>query len=389
MKRLTLLAVFILTVLITNAQKPVNPYAETDKKVALIPQTATTSEAIGNYIKANFESEQDRARAAYVWIANHIDYDADNMYAVNFYETDADRVKKVLATGKGICAHYAALYQDICRNAGLKSYIIDGYTKQGTTRADIPHAWCAVQIDNTWYLTDPTWGAGYLNGGKYQRKLNNEYFKVSPTIFIKTHMPFDYLWQFMNNPITPQEFYDGKIAGKGEHFSYTDSIAAYDALDSVKQMEAVVRRIEKSGMSNSMIFDRYQHLKIAAEQMKQNRTVNLYNSAAASFNQAVGDFNDYINYYNKQFTPMKPDAELAEMLNMVDRKLKAARTNLADITDADGNLQSMIAQTNKSIDDMNKRLDEQQEWMKKYLAKGKLGRKTSFSKYTWMGVPLN
>lgn len=138
-----------------------------------------------------------------------------------------------------------------------------------------------------------------------------------------------------------------------------------------------------------MIFDRYQHLKLEVERLKQNRTVNLYNSAMGDFNTAVNDFNDYVNFYNKQFTPTKPDTELEEMLNKVDRSLSGAKSKLKDIDEPGENLQSLILQSNRSLNDLTIKLEEQQEWMKKYLAKGRMGRKSMFHKITWMGIPMN
>lgn len=389
MKKIILLLALIPAVLSAQTQKALNIYEQTDKRAAQIPETATGSAELGSYIRDNFSTETDKARAAYVWIAQHIDYDLENMYAINFYEKDEERIQKVLALRKGVCAHYAALYHDICRHAGLRSFVVEGFTQQGATRDDIPHAWCAVQLDDAWYMVDPTWGAGYVSNNKYTRKLNNEYFKVSPAVFVKSHMPFDYLWQFLGKPITVQEFYERKTSAAGEDFSYTDSIAAHMQLDSIKQTEAIVRRIEKNGLKNSMIFDRYQHLRLDLERMKQNRTVNLYNSAVIDMNDAVADFNDYINYYNKQFTPMKSDNELQEMLDKVDRKISAAKAKLTQLGEPGDDLQAMVRQMNRSMDDIGTQLAEQQAWLKKYLAKGKMGRKTSFQKYTWMGIPLN
>jgi transglutaminase/protease-like cytokinesis protein 3 len=66
-----------------------------------------------------------------------------------------------------------------------------------------------AKIDGSWYIFDPTWGAGYVN--KYFiKKLNNAYFKVEPAQIIASHIPFDYLWQFLNYPITNGEFMKAK-----------------------------------------------------------------------------------------------------------------------------------------------------------------------------------
>jgi transglutaminase/protease-like cytokinesis protein 3 len=69
------------------------------------------------------------------------------------------------------------------------------------------HAWCASKIDNQWYIFDPTWGSGFVNNGKFVNAFDDRYFKSSE--IIASHMPFDYMWQFLTYPISNQEFYNG------------------------------------------------------------------------------------------------------------------------------------------------------------------------------------
>ena len=105
----------------------------------------------------------------------------------------------------------AALFTKIAGGCGIKSFVVEGYTKQNGFADFIPHAWAAANIDAVWYMFDPTWGSGYINGGKFYKKINNEYFKTPPAVLLKSHIPFDYLFQLVNYPITNQEFYEGKI----------------------------------------------------------------------------------------------------------------------------------------------------------------------------------
>src|SRR5262249_15396535 len=150
--------------------------------------------------------------------------------------------------------NYAALFNDICSKSGVKSFMVEGYTKQNGFTDYIPHAWCAALVDSSWFLFDPTWGSGYVRNGKFVPKIDNSYFKVRPAVLIKSHMPFDYLWQFLNYPVTSQEFYEGKIQQNKskEFFSYPDSISVYEKQSSVERLEASAARIEKNGVKNSM-----------------------------------------------------------------------------------------------------------------------------------------
>ena len=177
-----------------SAQKVVtNEFAAIDKKGISIPDSLTKTTAnLSKYINENFQTEKDKARAIFIWLASNIQYDVENMFAINFYETKENKISKTLNTRKGICENYAALFTEIAGGCGIKSFVIEGYTKQNGFADYIPHAWSAANVDGTWFMFDPTWGSGYINGGKFYKKINNEYFKTPPSTLIKSHIPFDY-----------------------------------------------------------------------------------------------------------------------------------------------------------------------------------------------------
>jgi len=381
-----------LTLSVFAQKKDINPYASIDKKALQLPDSLTKSTSdIANYFTNNFQTDRDRVRAIFIWTASSIEYDAANMFAINFYESKEEKIAKPLRTKKGICENYAAVFNDICIKSGIKSFVIEGYTKQNGFADYIAHAWCAALIDSSWFMFDPTWGSGYINNGKFYKKINNNYFKANPSALIKSHMPFDFLWQFLNYPITNQEFYEGKTQQNKSKpfFSYTDSISAYEKLSPIDQLKSSAERVERNGVKNSLIFDRLQHLKLEIENNRQTTMVSQYNSAVNDYNDGVNYFNDFINYRNKQFTPTKPDPEIQNMIDLADNKIKSAKTKLSEIKDPDANTINSSAQLLKQIDDATTQVKQQQDWLKTYFSKGKLGRKTMFyDKISWFGIPL-
>jgi hypothetical protein len=387
----------VLTILAQSVfaqKKKANEFFAIDIKALQLPDSLSkTTSDFASYINSNFDTENDKARAIFIWIVSNVEYDIDNMFAMNFYEAKEEKIAKPLKTRKGICENYAALFTDICLKSGVKSFVIEGYTKQNGFADYIPHAWSAALIDSTWYLFDPTWASGYATNGKFYKKLNNSYFKVNPSLFIKSHMPFDYLWQFLDNPISNQEFYEGKPNQNKPkaYFSFTDSIKVFEEQNHIDQLISSSYRIEKNGVKNSLIFDRLQHLKIEIERDKQERIINLFNSAVINYNEGIGSLNDFINYRNKQFTPKKTDPEIQNMLDITDNQFKEAKIKLEQISNPDANTTSMIRQLTKSIDDANSNLTEQQNWLKTYFSKSKSGRKAMFyeRKVSVFGVPVN
>jgi hypothetical protein len=382
MKLIKFTLVFILVTQIIYAQKTiVNKFSEIDKKALQIPDSLTkNTNLIASYITTNFSTDSDKSRAIFIWVASNIQYDIDNLFAINFYEKLEDKIAKPLSTRKGICENYASLFTDICLKSGLQSFVIEGYTKQNGFTDYIPHAWSAALIDNSWFLFDPTWGSGYVNGGKFFKKINNEYYKASPTTIIKSHIPFDYLWQFVNYPVTNQEFYEGKTQQNNtkQFFNFKDSLQVYQKQSYIDQLISTVYRVEKNGIKNSLLFDRLRHLKIEIENDRQAKSVNLYNSAVSDYNDGINGFNDFINYRNKQFTPNKSDSEIQGIIDVPFNKLKEAKNKLGQISDPDTNKSNMIRQLIKLIDDASSHITEQQDWLKVYFSKNKYGRKSIF-----------
>ena len=382
MKSLKFTIVFLLTIQNIFAEKDnVNVYSEIDKKALQLPDSmATTTDNFASYITSNFSTDENKVRAIFIWITTNIQYDTDNMFAINFYEKKEDKISRTLKSRRGICENYATLFTDICIKSGLKSYVIEGYTKQKGIVDFIPHAWSATLIDTSWFLFDPTWGSGYVKSEKFYKKINENFFKASPMVFIKSHIPFDYMWQFLNYPITNLEFYQDKTQENKTKpfFNFMDTIQFYEKQENVEQLISSAYRIEKNGIKNSLVFDRLQHIKFEIEKDKQTKINNLYNSAIIDYQYGINAYNDFIDYKNKQFTPKKTDPEIENILEIAEVKLNEAKNKLAKISNPDNNTSIKIQQQTQAIDNTLNNLKEQQNWLKVYFGKNKSKRKAMF-----------
>jgi len=375
-----------------DAQDQTADFRRVDDLALRIPdsQTRTTRE-IAVYITSNFSSQTDRSRAIFVWVATTIQYDVDNMFAINFYQNTDEIIKEALSGRKGVCQHFAELYSAIANQSGLKTFVVSGYTKQNGSVDYLPHAWCASQIDSVWYLIDPTWGSGYISKGKFVRKINDNYFKAKPEKLISSHMPFDPLWQFLNYPVTSQEFYEGRTTTNTSKpfFDYPDTLKQFEQESRIGKLTASSRRIEQNGVRNSLIFDRLKHNRREIEYYNDSLRVEMYNSAVYNYNDGINHLNRFIDYRNRQFTPKKQENEIREMVNQAEWSLANARLKLQAIQNPDSSTAASILQLNRSIDEAMMNLNEQRIFVDKYFKTGKLLRKSLFYKYTWMGIPLN
>jgi hypothetical protein len=313
------------------------------------------------------------------------------MFAVNIMETPQDRITKTFKTRKGICGDYAMIFSEIANLVGVKSVVVEGYTKQEGKVAALAHAWCAAKIENKWYLFDPTWGSGYVNNNKYTRKINNAYFKVAPSKMINSHMPFDYLWQFINNPITNQEFIAGKtqINKTKKNFDFEHEIAKYEGLSKIDQFFESAERIEKNGIKNQLISQAYTYAKTSWNTQRQNENGAKYNAIVNRYNEAINELNDFIYYRNNKFKPLLPDDEIKSKIENPIQKLEKCQESLFRIGFMGSENAASVSDLKKSIADALIQSGTHLEFVNNYLSKSKLVRKTMFSKVSWFGVPLN
>lgn len=399
-KNLLLVWLSLFAVVSVAQNKATDAYSAIDKKVLQLPYNRTlTTPIIAGYIQVHFRTDKEKLRALYTWLVTHFKYDVDRQFTLDYKERDSTEVARFIQSGKGVCIDYAALFHALCSELGIPSYVIEGYTKQNGKVDVMSHAWCAARVDQSWYLFDPTWGAGHVKNNQFVRKINEAFFMVQPTAFIKSHMPYDYLWQFLEYPVTNQEFLEGKtgINKSKPYFDVKASLERYEKQDDYDRMVASAGRIEANGVVNALIYDNLKTLTFNIHVLEDtrriewhNKQVALYNAAVLDCNEAVRSLNAFIDYRNKQFLPIKPDPLIKGMLEEVGDKLDAAHLKLSQIVTSDESLLGTLRQMATSMDDLSNQLSKQRSWLNAYLSKGKLGRKMMFvDKVTWFGIPLN
>ena len=268
------------------------------------PDSAVKSiQSLSSWLNANLHTGRELVRAFYTWTATNIDYDVENMFSFRSKDDPQSIVARTLRERKAVCQGYSGVFHELCDKAGIENYMVMGYSRQNGQVVTINHAWVAARIDTCWYLFDPTWGSGFLINGKFTRRFTDEYFMVSPAVFIQSHMPFDPLWQCLHYPVTSRDFLRGTFPKKdtSQYFSYPDSIRAYNSLTPGDKFSATLRRVEKNGVSNNSVAEylRYLQQSIDIEMANhqnevQNQLVNQFNEAVNHYNTASLLFNDYI-----------------------------------------------------------------------------------------------
>jgi|GEM_PF-7116016 len=236
MKRVLLSILFFATTLCFGQS-----FAHVDSHVAGTPNHLKKNiEKLSLYLTAPFNTETEKVRAIYVWLAKNIAYDVKAARAISRigFETvkDADTrnqeiIKNTLRDNKGVCQGYALCFKKMCDIAGIKNHVVVGFSKKedGSVFTQYPsHAWNAAFVNNKWHLFDVTWGAGYVSGNSFTPRLNDNFFMADTENFRLRHLPADPMWQLSKKPITLNNFI-GKSKGEiwTTNFNYVDSLNAY------------------------------------------------------------------------------------------------------------------------------------------------------------------
>jgi methyl-accepting chemotaxis protein len=259
---------------------------------------------------------------------------------------------------------------------GVQSYIIEGYTRQNGRIVGIGHAWNAVRIDGRFYNVDATWASGFLRENTYINQFRDSYFMIPPVDFIKTHMPFDPVWQFLNHPIDHKEFDTGDFSSlnKGSGFNFSDSIKVLSGLSTLDQLTRSNQRIIKAGLTNVLVQNEVtrNQLEISTEK---------YNKATDSFNRGVEKFNYYVQCKNKQFNNLSmKDDELLDLLSSSRQLVETAEMTLMSIKQVNNNIKQMAENLEKSIQNVKGNIDQEDNFISKYINTPKSNRKSLFYK---------
>ncbi|WP_163399181.1 transglutaminase domain-containing protein [Flavobacterium fluviatile] len=203
-----------------------------DGIVLKYPKNFDNTEELAEKIDKDFNSDYDKARAIYSWIAFNIKYDyaafLNPPQAMRFsYRNEAEKKRKIqefnnqilqktFRSKKAVCEGFTLLFKHLTALVGIKSEIIRGDSK--TRLADIGrkntssnHAWNIVLIDGKWHLVDVTWGQGYYDSskGRMVKDFDPVYFDTEPDYFFAKHFPHS--GSFLNKKLNKEEYLNGPL----------------------------------------------------------------------------------------------------------------------------------------------------------------------------------
>ena len=339
------------------------------------------------YLRNNFHDDEKAICGIYTWITANISYDVENMYRIKYDIKPGELAEKTFITRKAVCQGYSELFNELCQEAGITSFVVNGYTKQNGEISSMGHAWVVARINGDWYCFDPTWGAGYILERRFEKYFSADYYMVKPEKFIFTHMPLDPMWQLVDHPLTAMDFYNGVKGSDKEDkiYAYNDTIADYFRMTEAQQHQATLRRVREQGRMNSVIQDyiRYMERVVENDEIRkkneyQKKEVDTMNMSVNHYNTAVNLFNMYLDYFNHQFKPAMPDNKIRQMVDTCRTEINDAGRFLRKVDPFSKEMKSNIEHLGEAIHELSHNIGLQEKFLQKYLATAKPRREYLF-----------
>ncbi len=343
-------------------------YSSIDKNSERVPDSLATYAEIAQFLTKDLSSDEDKARAIYYWIARNIEYNLPQLYLNKRYFSTEEIILEVLQNRSGVCQHYSELFHAMARSADLTSYVITGYTRNVFDRIDeFSHSWNAIQLDSNFYMIDVTWAAGYVQDGKYVHKFRDAFFLKTPVEFLQDHMPFDPIWQCIDNPLTYEDFLSRnykKLEVPGA-YNFIDSISLFEELSKPEQLDHSNRRIRENKPNNSLIRNRID------ENILQISYWN-YIRAIDTLNSGIENYNEYISLKNWQFrNPKTEDSRIKELIDHASSGVYAANDMMYRLFSSNQELNDLIVEQRNRMPAIISDIEREKDFVDRYLRKWK------------------
>ncbi|MCF8334897.1 MAG: hypothetical protein K9I47_12160 [Bacteroidales bacterium] len=336
---------------------------EIQQRAESVPADVKTEVSqLADYLTHRLESDEEKAYAFYYYTANAIKYDFKKSNRITLNASREEILKDALEKGIGVCQHYSELFHALSKEAGFKSYVVAGYTRQSGEVVPTSHSWNALLIDGQWKLFDPTWGGGYRQGNEYHHRFTEKHFMVEPSEMLSTHMPYDPLYQFSNKVITHRDFAQADLEPHLPLFdNYKVALNRHFDLPEQAQLKEAMDRIRKVGTEPKTVEKYYNFLKQNYQVHLANEQVDLHNKGVKLLNDAVNHFNRFVNVLNKNRGnyPGGP-REAIKKLKRVEYKVKKAKSIITSVNPP-VKLENSVRKNRKMANQLLKRIAKEKK----------------------------
>ena len=201
--------------------KPADPnrYREIDDHALRIPPTGVEQslERLAAYLTGPARSDEEKVRAIFRWVTDRITFDLETVQRGTLDDLRRkNTADAVLTNRKAVCQGYACLVDDLCKQAGIESVLIDGRARgllnvpgmrdRAIRDRALSHAWNAVKLSGKWQLLDATRGAGLVEKERFVKRFNDFFFLTPPDRLILIQLPSKPQWQLLSSIVSGEQF---------------------------------------------------------------------------------------------------------------------------------------------------------------------------------------
>jgi len=313
-KKLFLLFLFLNVIFLqyTLAQKN----SAVDNIVLKYPKNFSSTEELAKRIDTDFNTDYDKARAIYCWIAFNVKYDfaaflnppktqrfsyrSEVEKQRKIQEFNNEILQKTFKSQKAVCEGFTLLYSHLASLVGLKSQIIRGDSKTrlsdiGRKNTESNHAWNIVLIDGKWRLIDVTWGQGYYNENKGAmiKEFSSIYFDTPPAYFFAKHFPDS--GTFLGEKLSKDNFLNGPLIYNKLIENDSEITAPDSGIIEVKNGDKVTFRIKNISKSDQVYYLNKRNQPVQIENPKEKKGGLEFQ---VTFNRNISQFITFYLYTN-------------------------------------------------------------------------------------------
>lgn len=335
-----------------------------------------SAQNIARQILDQIPMSEDTVNSVFSWVAQYMIYDSAFPNHKRKYSEPKELIDYALKERSGICQHYAELFHYLISELDYPSYVISGFSNHTPGNS---HAWNAVKMNGSWYLFDPTFASGGVtSSGRFIKEYDERWYKVRPDQFIKTHMPYDYIWQFQSSPISFKSFeentFDEVLLND---INYEKEVNKFVRVDDKEWCNAAIERINKQSYRNSMISNHLSYLNSVSYGLEINEKVDAHNLqvdklnvAVELFNNSAASFNDYLTAKNNAFRTSAYSKEvLTDKMNRLYQDVSKAMDIFSSI-DTHNEITMKVVQDNLRLGRIFlQNIRKEQEFIQSYLTR--------------------
>ena len=283
--------------------------------------------------------------------------------AGNQREGEEKEIQVLLDKRTGVCRDFSLLFKYVAQAMDIPAFFVEGYTKdsQGYIQREA-HAWNVAKVNGKWYNYDVTYGMGYARNNEFVSRPTMEQYMVPSSEFMKTHMPFDPIWQLDEHPMTYQAFDQPAEHGKEVYqplFNYNDSIIAYSKQNMYQQSLALQDRILHNGTANALV---QYLLDVNGSNIKvhhHNVVYESYKESMKYYSQGWDEMKLFNRYKLANYRPKKNVLEVKAWLDSAQANYEKAKQVMAGISNPPETISKAVGNLNRYIDELHTLIDQQ------------------------------